>query len=277
MKKQVFKSIVITIWIAITCFPIVINAQDSTKQIKRINRTLFEFKQEFLELKENFLKKEQTWKLQQEEFELLIKKLNSESAAARKEATKLRAQVDKFEEIIENGDTKKLGSDVMDIAILLDLLIYKEIDEPQFTDTLLLKLINRHNSAISKDLLLFYLAKYKHSIGDSEFALGYYGNILTDFPESRLLSKTIFEMGQIFGEIGKDQEQKTLLLQLANQDEPDKFGKLALKKLQSLGVEIPKHKKQDVSMDGFPTESKPEKTKNKEALNLDSLDFSFDE
>ena len=167
--------------------------------------------------------------------------------------------------------------DVVDIALFLDLLIYKEIGELQFTDTLLLKLINRHDSAISKDLLLFYLARYKHSIGESEFALGYYGNILTDYPESRLISKTIFEMGQIFGETGKDQEQKTLLLQLANQENPDKYGKLAIKKLQSLGVEIPKHQKQDVSMEDFPTESKPEKTENKDELNLDSLDFSFDE
>ena len=277
MKKQVFKSIVITIWVAIACFPNVLNAQDTTKQIKRINRTLFEFKQEFLETKENFLKKEQTWKLQQEKFELLIKKLNSESEAARKEAIKLRAQVDKFEEMIENSETKKLGGDVVDIALFLDLLIYKEIGELQFTDTLLLKLINRHDSAISKDLLLFYLARYKHSIGESEFALGYYGNILTDYQESRLISKTIFEMGQIFGETGKDQEQKTLLLQLANQENPDKYGKLAIKKLQSLGVEIPKHQKQDVSMEDFPTESKPEKTENKDELNLDSLDFSFDE
>ena len=263
-------------WVAIVCCPFVVSAQDS-KQIKQINRTIFEFKQEFLELKETFLKKEQTWRSQQEAFELLIKNLNAENIAARKEATKLREQVDRFEEIMATSDTKKLGNDVQDIAILMDLLIYSEIGETQHTDALLLKLINRHNSAISKDLLLFYLAKYKHGIGESEFALGYYGNILTDFPESRLISKTIYEMAQIFGETGQDQEQKALLLQLASQEEPDKHARLAIRQLQSFGVDIPKNQKQNVDMEDFPTETKPEKSEKKDELNIDSLDFSFDE
>jgi hypothetical protein len=276
MKKHIIEGLMITIWVAIICCPFVLSAQES-KQIKRINRSLFEFKQEFLELKEDFLKKEQTWKSQQEQFELLIKKLNSENLAARQEATMLREQVEKFEEILDTSDVKKLGSDVQDIAILLDLLIYNEIGEPQHTSALILKLINRYDSAISKDLLLFYLARYMNGIGESDFALGYYGNILTDFPGSRLISKTIYEMALIFGESGQDQEQNILLLQLASQEEPDKYGKRAIMKLQALGVEVPRNQKQDVSMEDFPTESIPEESEKKDEFDIDSLEFSFDE
>jgi tetratricopeptide (TPR) repeat protein len=276
MKKHIIEGLMITMWVAITCYPFVLSAQES-KQIKRINRSLFEFKQEFLELKEDFLKKEQTWNSQQEQFELLIKKLNSENLAAQQEAIKLREQVEKFEEILNTSDVKKLGSDVQDIAILLDLLIYNEIGEPQHTASLLLKLINRYDSAISKDLLLFYLARYMNSIGESDFALGYYSNILTDFPESRLVSKAIYEMALIFGESGQDQDQITLLLQLASQEEPDKYGKRAIEKLQALGVEVPRNQKQDVSMEDFPTESIPEESEKKDEFDIDSLEFSFDE
>ena len=276
MKKHIIEGLMITMWVAITCYPFVLSAQES-KQIKRINRSLFEFKQEFLELKEDFLKKEQTWKSQQEQFELLIKKLNSENLAARQEATMLREQVEKFEEILDTSDVKKLGSDVQDIAILLDLLIYNEIGEPQHTSALILKLINRYDSAISKDLLLFYLAKYKHSIGESDFALGYYGNILADFPDSRLISRTIYEMAQILDERGQDEDQITLLLQLASQEEPDEYGKRAIEKLQALGVDVPGNQKQDVIMKDFPTESIPEESEKQDEFDIGNLEFSFDE
>jgi hypothetical protein len=277
MKKHIIEGLMITMWVAITCYPFVLSAQES-KQIKRINRSLFEFKQEFLELKEDFLKKEQIWKSQQEQFELLIQKLNSENLAARQEATKLREQVEKFEEILDTSDVKKLGSDVQDIAILLELLIYNEIGEPQqHTDALILKLINRYDSAISKDLLLFYLAKYKHSIGESDFALGYYGNILADFPDSRLISRTIYEMAQILDERGQDEDQITLLLQLASQEEPDEYGKRAIEKLQALGVDVPGNQKQDVIMKDFPTESIPEESEKQDEFDIGNLEFSFDE
>lgn len=263
-------------WIVLMCSPLVLYAQDDSKKIKRINRTLFEFKQEFLELKEAFLKKEQAWKEQQEQFELLVKKLQKESSAARQAAIKLRIQVEKFEEILEGSEAKQLGGDVKDIASLIDVLLYDELNEPQFNGALILNLINRHNSAISKDLLLFYLARYKHNFGESELALGYYGNILTDFPESRLISKTIYEMSRVFSEIGKDQEQKTLLLQLANQNKPDKYGLLAIKKLKLLGVDLPKSIGKQKQNASFPTETSPNDSEKKDDLDLDSLDFSFE-
>jgi hypothetical protein len=102
-----------------------------------------------------------------------------------------------------------------------------------------LDVINRPKSLIPKDLLLLYLARHNQEKDENQNSLGYYGNILTEFPESIFQTRAIFEMSEIFGKIGKTEEQKTLLLQLSTLKVKDKYTQKAVEKLEQMGEVLP--------------------------------------
>ncbi|MBT6610539.1 MAG: hypothetical protein HOB38_00385, partial [Deltaproteobacteria bacterium] len=99
---------------------------------------------------------------------------------------------------------------------------------------MILSTINNPISEFPKDLLIFYLASKNRHLGELQESLGYYSTLVSQFPDSPYLSRSVFEMSEVFGTLGMKNEQNTLLLQLSLVDEQDIFTIKAKQKLKEL-------------------------------------------
>jgi len=264
------------------------NAQEDSNRLYKIGRTLFELQQQFLEHQEVFDKKSKEWKAQREEFQLLVEKLTKENQALKDQLTDLKKQLEVFEEKLETSETAKLSRELQDVnAVLRSLILTTLYEEPQ-AEELILKLVNSAVSSLPRDLLILYLANQKRQQGKLEQSLGYYGTLASQFPESRYLSRSIYEMSEVFGKLGKKDEQKTLLLQLTFIQEANPYAIKAKEKLRELQLSAGESSRlsetisdttADISQDAKledthetdrPVQKPREKTFNSSEQNLDS-------
>ena len=209
-------------------------AADTSERVRKIGKTVFEMQQSFLELKEEFDKKDKAWKSQQEEFQLLVGKLRKENEALLKQITALRNQTQEFDEKLEASSTTKLSNDFNDLDSLIKSMILDSLEENSQAEKLILATINRPASTFHKDLLIFYLATKKRQQGELEESLGYFSTLISQFPDSPYFSRSIFEMSEVFGSLGMKSEQNTLLLQLSLVDEHDIYAVRAKEKLKEI-------------------------------------------
>ena len=109
--------------------------------------------------------------------------------------------------------------------------------ETSTLEALVLELINKGNN-LQKDLLILLLAETQKNNGLMELSLGYYGALISDYPNSPYRSRSIYEASELLGNLGKDEEQKSLLLALKKTDDP--YGEMAREKLcHQLYIEDP--------------------------------------
>lgn len=214
-------------------------ATDHSKQIRKLNRSLFEFRRDFLELKDSLNKKEEGWKQQLEQSDLLLDQLRSENKQLNDQVEQLLQKINMFEEQLEKSSATKFQLGLDDLAKFTQSLLLKSLGADEDVDALLLDVINRPKSLIPKDLLLLYLARHNQEKDENQNSLGYYGNILTEFPDSIFQTRAIFEMSEIFGKIGKAEEQKTLLLQLSTLEVRDNYTRKAVETLKQMGETPP--------------------------------------
>ncbi len=215
-------------------FPDLANAVNTSERVRKIGRTVFELQQSFLELKEDFDKKDKAWKSQQEDFQLLVGRLRKENEELLKQVIALRNESQKFDEKLEASSTTKLSNDFEDLERLLKSIILDTLAEKSHSENLILSTINNPISEFPKDLLIFYLASKNRHLGELQESLGYYSTLVSQFPDSPYLSRSVFEMSEVFGTLGMKNEQNTLLLQLSLVDEQDIFTIKAKQKLKEL-------------------------------------------
>ena len=216
------------------CLPELSKAQEASNRIYKIGKTLFELQQQFLEHQEVFDKKNKEWKAQREEFQLLVGKLTKENQSLKDQLTDLKKQLEVFEEKLETSETAKLSRELQDVnAVLRSLILTTLYEEPE-AEELILKLVNNAVSSLPRDLLILYLANHNQQKGNLEQSLGYYGTLVSQFPESQYIPRSIFEMSEIFERFGKENEQKTLLLQLSFIQKPNPYVIKAKEKLRTL-------------------------------------------
>lgn len=249
-KLTMYKRAIIVILCWFVIQPISLNAQDFQKQIKGLNRRLFKFRQEFLELKEQAENKEGLQKKQQEQFDLQTANLQKINQDLIQQVGSLTMQVEKFELQLESSATTQLTSDLTNLRKLIQILVLKSLNETQIVDDSLLEIINAPTAVVPRDLLLLFLAELMQHNQEWEQSLGYYGVLLDEFPESPHFPKAIYEMSEIFGKLDQTEEQKTLLLQLVYA-ETDVYTQLAKEKLESLD------KKTDESLEQEPKAAAP--------------------
>jgi len=209
-------------------------ASDPSKRIRKIGQSLFELQQSYLELKEDYENQKKQWKAQQEKFNLLITTLLTENNTTTKLIQSLRSQVEILEEQLESSQGLKLRKEIDDLNKLLNSIILVELQNELPAEKLILDIINNAESKISRDLLILYLAKQKQRVGDLEQSAGYYSTLVTEFPESPYVYRSIFEMSEIFGQWGKITEQITLLTQLSYENDQDLYVQKAKQKLDKI-------------------------------------------
>ena len=74
------------------------------------------------------------------------------------------------------------------------------------------------------------LAETQKKQGFLEQGLGYYGALISDYPDSIYLNRAIFEASELLGKLGHTEEQTSMLSVLKDSDGP--YGEQARKKLE---------------------------------------------
>lgn len=242
--------------------PVLSKAQESSSRVRKIGRSLFELQQNFLQLKSDYDKKKKEWKSQQEAFQLLVERLTHENQLLKEQVSVFKTQIQSFEERLEGSSFTKFSNNLKEINKLLESILLETVDEKIQAEELVLEIINDPYSNLPKDILILYLATIKRKEVEFDQSLGYYGTLISQFPESQHLSHAIYEMSEVFGMLDKKNEQKTLLLQLSILDEPDNFSQKAKEKLKKLQLSLDESAEQpellaDTSAD-VPTARTPE-------------------
>lgn len=229
MKKRLATLVILSCIIPVT----IMAADDSstTRRVRKMGQTLFELQQNFETLKADYDDQKKKWQAQQEEFNLLIKNLLAENKTLIEESKRLRAQVETFEEIVESADNIQVAQDINELNQLLKAIILNEVGDEVPAEETILEIVNDAESNIPRDLLVLYLASRKEKENKLDESLGYYGTLVTEFPDSQYVFKAIMSMSNVFGKMGKIDEQKTLLNQLIYLDEENPYSLLAKDKL----------------------------------------------
>ena len=74
------------------------------------------------------------------------------------------------------------------------------------------------------------MAETQKNQGLLQQSLGYYGALISDYPKSPYLNRSIFEASKLLGELGHTEEQKSMLQALKESDGP--YGEQARKILE---------------------------------------------
>ena len=142
-----------------------------------------------------------------------------------------------LEEKLEEYQRKSSSSQLSELNQFATILALASVGETSTLEALVLELINKGNN-LQKDLLILLLAETQKNKGLMELSLGYYGALISDYPNSPYRSRSIFEASELLGKLGQDEEQKSLLLALKESDDP--YGEMAREKIcHQLYIEDP--------------------------------------
>ena len=95
----------------------------------------------------------------------------------------------------------------------------------------LLEMLNE-GSNLPSDQLILMLAESHKRRGALEESLGFYGLMISDYPESDFLNKAIFEASELLGQLDQSDQQMALLESLS--ESKGEYGEKAREKLASL-------------------------------------------
>ena len=213
---------------------VAVGAADDVKKVKRIVARL---QLEMMQLKEKSSK-------------LAGRTVGSFGAAKRKIETltrnnlklyetisSLQFKISILEEKLAEYQTKSSSSQLSELKQFATILALASVGETNTLEALVLELINKGNN-LQKDLLILLLAETQKNKGLMELSLGYYGALISDYPNSSYRSRSIFEASELLGKLGQDEEQKSLLLALKESDDP--YGEMAREKIcHQLYIEDP--------------------------------------
>ncbi|MCP4294179.1 MAG: hypothetical protein GY786_01070 [Proteobacteria bacterium] len=213
MRKSLILFVLLCVWISLSSDSL--QAQSSSKKLRKLTRSLHELQQEFAELKEDYQKNRSLRKGQQEEFKTLVDRLNRENKELKVQVSDLQKKSDGFELQLELSSAKGVDNRISELKQLLEATLLSTIDDIGAIEPLVLNVVNLAKTQISRDLLIFYLAHINWKNRQYEKSLGYYSTLLTEYEESAYGQRAIFEMAMLFGDQGQTEDQITLLTELS--------------------------------------------------------------
>jgi predicted RNase H-like nuclease (RuvC/YqgF family) len=199
---------------------------DDVKKVKRIVARLH---LEMMQLKEK------TSKLAGEQLALLepqnakIETLTISNLKLSETISALKFKISILEEKLEEYQSKSSSSQLSELNQFATILALASVGETSTLEALVLELINKGNN-LQKDLLILLLAETQKNQGLIEQSLGYYGALISDYPQSPYLNRAIFEASELLGKLGHTEEQMSMLQALKESD--GAYGEQARKKLE---------------------------------------------
>jgi len=199
-----------------------------TSDVKKVKLLVARLQLQLMQVQEKLSGKENQELSLLELHKAKIETLTKSNDRLAKELGDLKFKILVLEENLEKYQSKSNSSRVSELNQLATILALSSVGETGTLDPLLLELINKGNN-LQKDLLILLLAENQKNQGLFEPSLGYYGELISDYPNSPYLNRAIFEASELLGELGHTKEQKSFLQTLKKSD--DHYGELARGKI----------------------------------------------
>ena len=141
----------------------------------------------------------------------------------------LELKISLLDERLEKYESKSSSAQLSELNQLATVFALVSVGEVNNVEPLVLELVNKGDN-VQKDLLILLLAETQKNQGLIEQSLGYYGALISDYPQSPYLNRAIFEASELLGKLGHTEEQMSMLQALKESD--GAYGEQARKKLE---------------------------------------------
>jgi len=199
-----------------------------TNEINKVKLLVARLQLQLMQVQEILSKKENEELDLLEQHKVKIDTLTKSNDRLAETLGKQKLEILVLQEKLTKYQKKSNNSQFSELNQFATILALASVGETDTLDTLLLELINKGNN-LQKDLLILLLAENQKNQGLFEPSLGYYGELISDYPNSPYLNRAIFEASELLGELGHTDEQKSMLLALKESDDP--YGELARGKI----------------------------------------------
>ncbi|SVA42899.1 uncharacterized protein METZ01_LOCUS95753 [marine metagenome] len=213
----------------VVMIPLGPSAVVGANDLKKVKRLVARLQLELLQIKENSSKgaKEQLALLEPQNAKIKILEENNQKLTEIIRSLELKISL--LDERLEKYESKSSSAQLSELNQLATVFALVSVGETNNVEPLVLELVNKGDN-VQKDLLILLLAETQKNQGLIEQSLGYYGALISDYPQSPYLNRAIFEASELLGKMGHTEEQMSMLQALKESDGP--YGEQARKKLE---------------------------------------------
>lgn len=213
----------------VVMIPLGPSAVVGANDLKKVKRLVARLQLELLQIKENSSKgaKEQLALLEPQNAKIKILEENNQKLTEIIRSLELKISL--LDERLEKYESKSNSAQLSELNQLATVFALVSVGEVNNVEPLVLELVNKGDN-VQKDLLILLLAETQKNQGLIEQSLGYYGALISDYPQSPYLNRAIFEASELLGKLGHTEEQMSMLQALKESD--GAYGELARKKLE---------------------------------------------
>ena len=197
--------------------------------IKKVKRLVARLQLDLLQVKEQISKSASTELALIEPLNAKIERLEETNRVLTEKINSLKLDISLLDENLQKYKSKSKSAQLSELYQLATVFALYSVGDTSSIEPLVLELVNTGNN-VQKDLLLLLLAETQKKQGFLEQGLGYYGALISDYPDSIYLNRAVFEASELLGKLGHSEEQMSMLQALKDSD--GTYGDLARKRLE---------------------------------------------
>jgi hypothetical protein len=197
--------------------------------IKKVKRLVARLQLDLSQVKEQISKSASTELALIEPLNAKIERLEETNRVLTEKINSLKLDISLFDEDLQKYKSKSKSAQLSELYQLATVFALYSVGDTSSIEPLVLELVNTGNN-VQKDLLLLLLAETQKKQGFLEQGLGYYGALISDYPDSIYLNRAVFEASELLGKLGHSEEQMSMLQALKDSD--GTYGDLARKRLE---------------------------------------------
>ena len=199
------------------------------EDIKKIKRLVARLQLDLSKVKDQFSKSVGKELALLEPLNAKLERLEETNILLTEKINSLKLDISLLDEKLRKYQSKSNSAQLSELYQLATVFALYSVGDINSIEPLVLELVNKGNN-VQKDLLLLLLAETQKNNGFLEQGLGYYGALISDYPESTYLNRAIYEASELLGKLGHLEEQTSMLLVLKEID--GTYGELARKRLE---------------------------------------------
>jgi hypothetical protein len=199
------------------------------EDIKKIKRLVARLQLDLSQVKEQFSESVGKELALLEPLNAKLERLEETNIILTEKINSLKLDISLLEEKLRKYQSNSNSAQLSELHQLSTVFALYSVGDTNSIEPLILELVNKGNN-VQKDLLLLLLAETQKKQGFLEQGLGYYGALISDYPDSIYLNRAIFEASELLGKLGHSEEQMSMLLLLKEID--GIYGELARKNLE---------------------------------------------
>jgi hypothetical protein len=197
--------------------------------IKKVKRLVARLQLDLSQVKEQISKSASTELALIEPLNAKIERLEENNRVLTEKINSLKLDISLLDENLQKYESKSKSAQLSELYQLATVFALYSVGDTSSIEPLVLELVNTGNN-VQKDLLLLLLAETQKKQGFLEQGLGYYGALISDYPDSIYLNRAVFEASELLGKLGHSEEQMSMLQALKDSD--GTYGDLARKRLE---------------------------------------------